>query len=340
MKVLLVHTQLDDRKTGAHRRVESIANRLGTQHAEIFELAVVGRTGARGRRFFNLRSIRVIREKIREHSIDAVFFCGIEFAPATRFVFDSQVFLDVCDSQDELSKKLSLQGSSPLRVLLARISTAGLYALISARTRLSYITKIDLEQDTKLRGKRVATWYLNSLNLPINRLMPRQDFLKRIGFIADFSYGPNMFGLNWFLKNVFTQLVPPVALALYGPNNPGSLTTGVEYVGYVEDLQDAFVDLDITICPDFTGAGQKNKVVESLLAGRPVLTTTTGVRGINNHSGVIVLDSPEEWVQALNRLSTQGGIFELSMSIGELGRPYEEKMSAQNFKQLLTCEME
>ncbi|MBB5832747.1 glycosyltransferase family 4 protein [Brachybacterium aquaticum] len=56
---------------------------------------------------------------------------------------------------------------------------------------------------------------------------------------------------------------------------------GVELTGFVEDLEDAYSQLRVTVSAIDRGAGVKFKVVESIIRGIPTITTSVGAEGID-----------------------------------------------------------
>jgi glycosyltransferase involved in cell wall biosynthesis len=78
--------------------------------------------------------------------------------------------------------------------------------------------------------------------------------------------------------------------------DPGKLPEGVNLVGPVEDLDEAYRRADICINPAFIGSGLKIKNVEALCHGRPLVTTPVGAEGLEAAAptgGMLVCESYE-----------------------------------------------
>lgn len=77
----------------------------------------------------------------------------------------------------------------------------------------------------------------------------------------------------------------PVRLVIIGPYPPKALVKhasgSVRFTGYVPDLVAALSHTDLFVCPLIAGAGVKNKILQSLACGLPVLTTSIGAEGID-----------------------------------------------------------
>lgn len=94
--------------------------------------------------------------------------------------------------------------------------------------------------------------------------------------------------------------------------------------GFVEDPKVIFENMDISIVPLRLGAGVKIKVLESLAAGLPVITTDVGAEGIMAENGIDILieNDPKEFAKKLNELMTDN---EKRKFISENGKSTIEK---------------
>lgn len=95
---------------------------------------------------------------------------------------------------------------------------------------------------------------------------------------------------------------------------------GVELTGYVDDLEEAYSLLRVTISPLDRGAGVKFKVVESLVRGIPTLTTTVGAEGIDPALLTTVSDDDDALADAAIRALTEGGIAEEAVDAAHRAR--------------------
>jgi glycosyltransferase involved in cell wall biosynthesis len=112
---------------------------------------------------------------------------------------------------------------------------------------------------------------------------------------------------------------------------------GVTVTDTVENIWPYVNSVDLFLFPLWTGAGLKNKILESMYAGRPVITTPIGNEGINAVSGrdILVCHDPvgfqEEALRLLNspedrrRMGEQGRDFMLHrFSWPPILKAYEE----------------
>jgi glycosyltransferase involved in cell wall biosynthesis len=118
-----------------------------------------------------------------------------------------------------------------------------------------------------------------------------------IGFLGNMAYPPNVEAATWLFQEVYLPLkrqIPDLSLILIGrdPLEPVLRLRdhpGVKITGTVENIWPYVNSVDLFLFPLWTGAGLKNKILESMFAGRPVITTSIGNEGINAVPGRDIL---------------------------------------------------
>ncbi len=80
----------------------------------------------------------------------------------------------------------------------------------------------------------------------------------------------------------------------------------VKYVGWVPEVLPYLRQSLMSLAPIRHGAGTKRKIIQSMMTGTPVVTTTIGVEGIDVTPGVHleVHDDPRAFASAVNRLAS------------------------------------
>lgn len=158
-------------------------------------------------------------------------------------------------------------------------------------------------------------------NIPFyNFEIPAVDFSctsPRILFVGNLSYGPNRDGIDHFVRFVFPLIrliVPNAELHLVGGCNDQvwveklQMTNGVLYRGFVDDLLMEYAAARVTVAPIYSGTGTNIKVLESMQARRPCITTICGFRGFDgcfsNNRELVVVDDDEEFSEQVVSLLT------------------------------------
>ena len=133
-----------------------------------------------------------------------------------------------------------------------------------------------------------------------------------IGFLGNMSYGPNIEAVHWLYEQVFLPLrrtMQSLSLIILGRDPVASIqelgkNPGVMVTGTVDDIWPYVNSVNIFVFPIWTGAGMKNKILEAMYAGIPVLTTNVGNEGIDAMAGqeLSICQTPEEFQSEVIRM--------------------------------------
>lgn len=138
---------------------------------------------------------------------------------------------------------------------------------------------------------------------------PQPQLPETIGFIGSLDWMPNLEGLNWFLEEVWPrirEMHPRARLRIAGRNTPESLTKaklpGVEILGEVRSAIRFMNEQQILIVPLLSGSGMRVKILEGLLLGKTVITTTVGMEGIDARQGeeILLADTAEDFARGIS----------------------------------------
>ena len=140
----------------------------------------------------------------------------------------------------------------------------------------------------------------NSIEVPDGPL----DYGARtntVTMIANFTYPPNERGARWLLEEVWPRFEAewgrhgrrasrPVALRLVGPGRDR-----------VDDIVSVYREAAVMAVPIREGGGTRIKVLEAWALGRPVVSTSVGVEGLDAEHGrdALIADSPDSFAEAL-----------------------------------------
>ena len=136
------------------------------------------------------------------------------------------------------------------------------------------------------------------------------DYEERqgIGFIGGYAHQPNVDAVTYFLDEIWPIIrsrQPDQTFYVIGSHLPDILSQrsdqGVEFVGYVADLELWLRKLRLTVAPLRFGAGAKGKVVSSLAHGVPCVATSLAAEGMCLTAGrnIVVADHPIEFADAV-----------------------------------------
>ncbi|RPH33229.1 MAG: glycosyltransferase [Bacteroidales bacterium] len=135
-------------------------------------------------------------------------------------------------------------------------------------------------------------------------------------FLGSLDWIPNQEGLLWFLNEVWPKVYtefPNLFFHIAGRNAPASIidrlkkTPNIEYHGEVENAHEYLKRYSILIVPILSGSGMRVKIIEGMIFGKVIVTTTIGMEGIDaiNHEHALIVDTPNDFAQAITGLIRQ-----------------------------------
>jgi glycosyltransferase involved in cell wall biosynthesis len=126
--------------------------------------------------------------------------------------------------------------------------------------------------------------------------IPRQPMPYRVVTVGSLDWLPNIEGVMWFLDNVWPVVCaarPEATLQIVGRNPPQALLERsdqqVTVVGSVPDIREYMAKASAFVVPLFAGGGTRLKVLEAMAMRVPIVSTSTGIEGIDCMDGKHVL---------------------------------------------------
>lgn len=147
---------------------------------------------------------------------------------------------------------------------------------------------------------------------------------KVITFIGTLSWEPNIDGLIWFIKEVWSKILekhPDCRLWILGKDPDSRISQAakgddrIEFKGFVKDLDQYLKKTRVYIAPLRFGSGMKVKVLEGLYRGVPTVTTHVGAEGLDLESEkeIFIIDDVNGYAKSCIRLLEDQSIWELLM---------------------------
>jgi hypothetical protein len=169
---------------------------------------------------------------------------------------------------------------------------------------VTYISGDDLRRDRRtVRGVRRLV--LPGTSPVLRHPQPAATGEPRRAVLAgDWAYPPNADGLRWFVMRVLPLLEEELpdrswTVCVYGTGAPALPTERVRLVGYAHAVDELYRQRDVHVAPVRFGAGVKRKVLQPLLVGLPVVTTSAGAHGLRPHALLDIRDDPRRFAKAV-----------------------------------------
>lgn len=145
--------------------------------------------------------------------------------------------------------------------------------------------------------------------------------------------GINVHGVTWFIDRVLPAVrrrVPGAEFRLAGGiGQRVRRAPGVRHLGFVDSLAEVYRQAAVVINPQQFGTGLSIKSVDALLHGRPLVTTASGGRGLEDGAGEAFRQAsePEEFAEQVSELLLDPAkAAALAACALEYARRYHERM--------------
>ena len=211
-----------------------------------------------------------------------------------------------------------------------------LYYLRTKRYEGNVLKKFDTCIVVNPQEQRTMQSLFPSINIVVVPIGVDAEFFKPLNeaeewpsliFVGNMFAPYNIDAVLYFYSQVYQEIrrqLPKLKLYIVG-RSPAeeikrlSSDECVIVTGYVEDVRPYLARACVVIAPFISGTGTKTKVLEAMAMGKPVVSTSIGVRGINVSPGenAIVADKPAEFAQRIIELLLDR---RLRQEIGRNGR--------------------
>ena len=231
---------------------------------------------------------------------------------------NAAIILEQHNLEWQIFDRLALSLAAPFRQL-AKVEAQALRryesrALTWANSVIA-ISEADAEQFRKMSGVEAVVVPPHTEPNPC-----RFEFAHNLslGYIGHLAWQPNVYGLDWFCKDVWPkvrELIPDSRLAIAGPGlrkgPSGTLEVpaawqlpGITTVGFLDDLNDLYRVTSAMIAPVVGGSGVRMKILETMSAGMPTITTSDGAAGLDVVNGreLLIADEADEFAECVARV--------------------------------------
>jgi glycosyltransferase involved in cell wall biosynthesis len=152
----------------------------------------------------------------------------------------------------------------------------------------------DRDRLARQTGGRGIVAIPNAVRLPVASPVPAAPTLL---FLGSAIFAPNLHGANWLIEQVMPRIraaMPQARLVLAGEHQRqirahAAPPPGVEFRGFVDDLDALYRETRVVTCPIMSGSGTRVKLVEAAAHGRAIVSTHLGAEGIPLPDGEAIL---------------------------------------------------
>lgn len=270
----------------------------------------------------NSLEARVLKEKLQIIKPDIIFFnrlmsivpaLGIEYNFPNIFFDVDEVYNTEYDKRLWISKLRYLENPWQNVKSVPLLFFRSLYKqlLLTHAIAISDLTFVCSESDRKylsekFNGSQVKT-VPNAVTIPTEKSsLPSNPNLL---FLGNYHQSPNnVIGANFLIEKIWPLIYQqqPEARLIIAGKNPENIRTytsnipGVEFTGFVTDLNALYAQTRVVCCPILSGGGTRLKLIEAAAYGKPIVSTGIGAEGLEIIDGkeYMLRDQPEDFAQA------------------------------------------
>ena len=168
------------------------------------------------------------------------------------------------------------------------------------------ITEKDAYQVSRL--EEISNLEVAPYGLDLSKIQPGANE-RWVGYhIGAMDWLPNRKAMEWFLNHAWPKVhkaVPRFEFYFAGREMPEEFSklrlSGVHCMNEVPDAAEFIADKKILIVPLWSGGGIRVKILEAMAAGKVVVTTSTGIKGIEASPGVhyLRIQTPRDAANAI-----------------------------------------
>ena len=207
-----------------------------------------------------------------------------------------------------IARQGQVQGRPELTGLSSRIRQGELMAAASAN---AVITHSSVEAEVLRKAVRNCNVHVVPWEVPLRATAVPWSERSGVAFIGHFLHAPNPDAARFLVQHVMPRVWrthPNIRCQLVGSSAGHAIEQlqgpRVEVIGHVLRLASVFDRVRLTVAPLRFGAGVKGKVLESLAAGVPCVTTPVAAEGIalTGELGSAVVAGPDALAAQIIRL--------------------------------------
>lgn len=242
---------------------------------------------------------------------DAIFVHRLRSMPPAMLASKAlpPIFLDIDDVEHiAFLRKLNQPPSSLIASLYYSQAPAILWGELRAirMARQTFIcSNKDRDYLTKRWGLSGVVTVPNAIKIPEPQPITNKPTLL---FIGTYTYQPNINAANFLIEQVWSRIysVMPEARLIIAGKEPSKIRSysagvhGVEFTGFVDDLDELYRRVRVVCCPIFSGGGTRIKMIEAAAYGKPIVATRIGVEGLDLHDGqdFLLANTPKLFAEA------------------------------------------
>lgn len=250
-----------------------------------------------------------LKRIIIEKKIDLVFVDNSVIGKLSDWIFKNTKVIYYFHNVEYLYKKQELAHLNKIKKIIYQIRSLQLYLnekrICNKAYRILAINKRDSDCLNILYKRNADFIWPTTFEDKYKHSDKALTSEKYMLFVGSYFFG-NVEGIIWFIDNCLSECKLKLKVVGSGMDELSSRFNqeNVEFIGYVPDLSQLYMDASFVVLPIISGSGMKTKTCEAFMYGKTVIGTTEAFEGYENldSSFAIVCNSADEFVKEINKL--------------------------------------
>lgn len=297
-------------------------------------------------RYYDVRVSERLKAVMQKINYDLIQLEGLQlmvYFDMIKSVTNAPVVLRAHNREHQIWKRIIRGVNNPFKKLYLKIQ--------SERLRDFETKSITMADGIMAISQNDALWFqsfnpnisvipfvLNSRPFPVSEFSISLGKPLRLGFIGSLDWEPNIEALDIFFEKVhktYEESTRPYKLFVAGRNGSDKIrlmcqSYSAEYLGELEDAELFWRNIDVLIVPILSGSGIRIKILEAMIRGKIVISTSVGIEGImvKANKEAIVEDDFNVWKSRIGDIAEFPESYKLMSSDGKkyVEKNYSEKI--------------
>lgn len=289
-------------------------------------------------RFYHPGCASRLTHLLKKETFDIVQFEGLQVTPYLSIIkanSKAKLVYRAHNIEHQIWKRLTVKENFLIRKLYLHLLSKRLqsfeYNILDKFDAILAISFVDEHFFNSLGFHKNVHTFPVALNLENYDNTYKLSPNKSIGHIGSMDWRPNIEGLDWFLEQVWpniVQLGSGITFHLAGKNIPENyeFLADEHFIseGQVENAREFIGRQHVLIVPLLSGSGMRVKIIEAMALGKCIIATSIAAEGIAYHHDrdILIADSSDHFYKQILRCFTDKNLIK---RIGEGARKLVEK---------------